>query len=660
MRGVIENYSGNGGAVAKIRQAHRLIPRLKCKHPKLRKQLEQDTPAWLKHYTCAAYPLDWGQVHLDIIAGAEGAIKTGGKFVVASPRGTGKSTVLWGVTLKSVLSGEQMFPVLIPWKASDLRKALRFWKNALCFTKRLLEDYPEFCQPFAVSRGSSQKCLTLGWEDNGEICGAELRMSDGMIIFPDGKGAIGSATINGNPRGLNHASRSGAILRPTSVLIDDPQDKMTAKSSTQVAVVVDVIDTDVLGMAGPDSRMPALMSCTCLIPNDVAAHYLTSPEWKACKTGQIVTWPNDMKAWREFGEAIKEQRENDAIAYYTANRELLSDGLTVSWSERYDKKRGEPDALYSAMRDYYFMGHAAFMAERQNEPVDEATSYLYQITPALILSHIVDRPRLHLPDAASVFCGHCDVNHYGLHYCLSSFQQDMTGHCVEHGRWPERGAVVEEKNTPELEIRQAIFRALKGLCDKIEATVYGRNNLRIKLGLLLIDVGYQPEAIQQFCQQTRYSFKVLPSIGRPAKDYRVKADSLVGRPFEYCHIQRAQKVGHGPYMMFHSDYWREVAQRAFLGVCGEPGGYTLHAVDNPKHHQIFAEHVSAERLSNKYVTPGGTRWEWTHRPGAQWDLADALTGSWVAAAASGLSASGVTAITPRPQRKRGGVSVIAM
>ena len=102
--------------------------------------------------------------------------------------------------------------------------------------------------------------------------------------------------------------------------------------------------------------------------------------------------------------------------------------------------------------------------------------------------------------------------------------------------------------------------------------------------------------------------------------------------------------------MFNADYWRETSQRAFLSEPGAAGGCTLFAEMRPKEHADFAAQVVAEKIHNKYDTPQGTRWEWRHQPGAQWDWGDALTGCWVGAAAKGLSASGTPAPAPTPQR----------
>jgi len=647
-----EAYEKHKDYVNEHNRHKRSIERRKCKHPKERARFEKDTAAWLRHYLPGAYPLPWGKVHLDIIEGAESALETGGKFVVAAPRGTGKSTVLWGVALKFVLQGKLKFPALLPWKASELRKALRFWKNALCFNAKLLADYPEYCQPFAESRGSSQKCMTLCWSDTEQPAGAELRISDGMMVFPDGLGAIGSSTINGNPRGLNHATEDGRVLRPDLVFIDDPQDKSVAKSPSQVLSIIDVIDTDVMGMAGPNERMPVLLSCTVMQPGDVATHYLDAKDWRAVKVGQIVTWPDNRELWQPFGDLIKDKREPEALKYYIEHKAELTKGMTVSWDSRFDKKRKEPDALYSAMRDFYFMGEKAFMAERQNEPQTTSSS-LYDLTPAIICTHVAPLPRLHVPAAANFLVGMIDINPRagGLHWAVAAFDQTMTGHCPAYGKWPERGNMVE-KNASEQTIQVAIYRGLTELCGLIQPTVFIRDNLQIRPSLILVDVGYMGDAVQRFVQQARYSFRVVPSIGRDSKRYRVKNDTLVGRPFENCHVQRAEKVGHGPYVMFHADYWRETMQRAFLGVAGERGGFTLYQPNHAGEHSAFAEQVCAEKLAHKGDIGGGLRWEWTHQPGASWDWGDALTGCWVAAATCGLSASGQPVVAAQSKKAR--------
>lgn len=657
------------------RATGRKIARRQCEDVALRRRLEKDCPRWLKTFFPRRFNLPWAPYHLDIIHDSLYAIKHGTNQLIIAPRGGGKSRPVMGVVLYAELTGLSRFPVYAPWKSGAVDAAFRFWVGALANNAELARLYPEFCDPFREAKGAPQRLSAITWDDTeNEPTGARMAVSDGLIIMPDSRGIIGSTTINGNPLGMAFDTPDGTTIRPTIIFIDDPEDDKTAHSPVLVHKTVSKIDADFGGMGGPDHKLAMIMCGTVKASKDVISHYRVDPEWNVKKTARIVTWPKDWdkkggvarglwEQWRDIRVAGLESKDKGASArsFYKANKAAMTEGMEVSWKERFDKRKGEPDALYSAMWDYYHMGEAAFMAENQGEPLEAVVGTQYNLTEDMILAHANDIPRLHLPPTATVFGGHCDVNHYGLHYCLSAFSQDMTGHCVAWGRYPKLGAVVPDKNTPVQEIQKCVFRALKGLCDQIEATHFVRDGLATRLGLFLIDAGYCADAVQAFCRQARYSFRVLPSIGRDAKQYRVKQDTLVGQAYDNCHVQRAQKIGHGPYLMFHADYWREISQRAFLGVTGEPGGYTLHHVDNKREHQTFAEHVSAEKLSHKGDIGGGLRWEWARRPGSIWDLGDALTGSWVAAAACGLSAGGMNmASVPRVRRRAGGVSVIAM
>lgn len=629
----------NAASVAAHRFAAREIPRRKCANPSRRKRLEKDPPKWLRHYLAGAFPKPFGDVHLEMLRTADAVLKSGGKGVNVAPRGTGKSTLFWGLTLFLILSGREPFPAYLPWMHKDVSKALRFWKNALCFNPRLAEDYPEYCDPFQAARGSSQKCKTLLWDDTHLPTGAELLLSVGMIVFPDGLGVIGSSTVNGNPRGLNHATEGGEVWRPSFVLIDDAQSKEVAKSSAQIADTIDLIDTDVAGMAGPSDRMPIFLLGTILRRGDVVDHYASARDWHCVKVQQITSWPKRMDLWDEIGEMVKDKDDASAIAFYVAHMDEMKEGAAVSWAERFDAKRGEPDAIYSAMRDFYFMGSEAFMAERQGEPMDPAQAGQYVLTVDQILTHATDLPRLHLPERAQHLVGHADINRTGLHWCVTAFDQAMTAHVVAYGNWPPRGELWSQNATAQ--VRQAsIYRGLSELMGQVAAADFRRGGAQVRPSLFLIDASYEAETVHRFCESWRGPFRCMPAIGRAAHRYRWSKATLVGRPAEQAHVQRPQSRL-CPYVMANVDHWREVAQRAWLAEVGEAGGCTIHAVSNPRAHVPFAEHVTAEKLAQKYETEMGWRWEWTHAVGSHWDWGDALTGCWVAAALEGLSSSGM-------------------
>ena len=242
--------------------------------------------------------------------------------------------------------------------------------------------------------------------------------------------------------------------------------------------------------------------------------------------------------------------------------------------------------------------------------------------------------------------GHIDINRSGLHWCVAAFDQSMTAHVTAYGNWPPRGELWAQRATAQ-QRQGSIFRGLVELMAQIAAMDFRRGEAKVRPSMILIDASYEAETVHRFCEGWRGPFKCVPAIGRAAHRYRWARATLVGRPAEQCHMQRPQSRM-CPYVMANVDHWREVSQRAWLAEVGEAGGCTIHHAEPKRLHAAFAEHVTAEKLSQKYETELGWRWEWAHAVGVQWDWGDALTGCWVAAAMEGLSSGGVA---KEPRRK---------
>jgi hypothetical protein len=611
-----------------------------------RQKLEADPAAWLLHYLKDAYPLPFGDIHHAIIEGYKYATETGGNFACAAPRGSGKSSVFWGLSLLSLMSGRERFPAYLPWAAKDQRKGLRFWKNALCFNDKLCADYPEICLPFKQSKGQSQRCNAVTWED-GTPAGAQLKLSDGLIVLPSNLGVIGSATINGNPRGLNHATESGEVLRPGLILIDDPQDKETAKSMAQVAATIDVIDSDVAGMGGPDKSLALLMACTVLVKGDVADHYLNAADWKALRVGQIITWPTDMKLWKEWNN-IRLEGESDqdggkaARAFYKAHNERLTDGLTVSWDHRFDKSRGQPDALYGAMYDYFRMGHDAFMAERQNDPVEAgAGKREYTLTPSIIESRINDLPPATLPAWVSSTIAATDLNpSYALSTAVIGFGSDQTAAVLWYGLHPMEVA----GDVPAPERARQVYAAL---------VAHGKQlaGMPCRPETWIIDAGGTDfDTVLRFVSDCPRlcGLNAIGATGKSSKAYRPFGKNVIGQPREGCHI-RSDVVNGRPrkWMAWNADYWREIAQRAWLGAVGSPGSCSLFV---GSHHE-FAGQIAREQYMGKADIGGQMIWNWHTQPGKH-DYGDCMAMCYVGAALIGIGTGGFASVAKKYIERR--------
>ena len=610
-----------------------------------------DAEAWLLAYLPNAYPLPFGQVHREIIKAVTYAIDSGGNVAIAAPRGTGKSTLVNGLVLWALMTGRTAFPVVLPWDDRAKRRALRFWAGELCFNARLNRDYNDITEPFVKSRGIANRLTALHKDDKST--GARLGITEGIIILPDGKGAIGSATINGNPRGLNYATIDGRIIRPSLCIIDDPQDRETAKSKIRIADTIETINADVAGMAGPDARMSMVMSCTVIERGDVADHYLSHPDWKSIRVGQVISWP---AGFDEKGSEIRElwdawnverqrgEQDQDggsaALSFYDANKEKLLSGMIVSWQERYDRKRNQPDAYFAAMYDYYAMGEDAFAAERQNEPIKQGVT-IYTLTPEIVQSRRTDRPAGSVPEWSRLRIAATDINpSYGLTYSVCSFGADQTASVLAYGI----DAMNVEGGATNAEFARRTYEALINHGRKLAS-------IPCKPDYWLIDAGGAAfDIVHRFCLESISLVKLvaIPCTGRGARNYRPYGKSVLGKPREGCHT--AVDTRNRKWIAFNADYWREQAQKAWTGSPGAPGSCTL-----PQGvHRDFAEQICREQLQGKAEIGGQMTWVWNTAPGPH-DYGDCMTMCFVGAAFHGIGTGGggIRPTTYKPKRKGG-------
>jgi hypothetical protein len=473
-----------------------------------------------------------------------------------------------------------------------------------------------------------------------------MNVSEGKIIFPDSLGVIGSTTINGNPKGMNHSMTNGVTLRPDLVLIDDPQDRKIAKSPTLTAEAIEKIDADILGMAGPDKILPALMACTIDKKNDVPYYYLHHQEWDALCIPQIVKWPKDMELWKEWdmvridGEQRKD-RGKAARAFYKTHKTALKEGMEVSWEERYDRKQKQPDAYYAAMYDFYKMGEATFMAIRQNDPVMKEHS-IYVLTPQVIQSRAVALAPGVVPDWAHVVIAATDVNpSYALTTAVLAFGPNQRAHVAWYGLFQSAPLPVP-KGATEAETRRIVYDAL---------AVHGRQiaGLPCRPNHWIIDGGGTPESTvidlsanaPQIC-----GLNTSCAFGRGYRNYRPTTKATykiaVGEQFHRVIERRSRQ-----WVIFNADYWREIAQRGWTGEPGAPGSCSLMA----GRHGDFATQICREQLAGKDEVGGRTVWVWDTAPGPH-DYGDCMTIAYMGAAMLGIGTAGQRVAQPRRREQR--------
>jgi hypothetical protein len=83
------------------------------------------------------------------------------------------------------------------------------------------------------------------------------------IAESPGSGAIIKvAGITGRIRGMKYKRADGQTVRPSLVILDDPQTDESARSLSQCATRESILAGAVLGLAGPGKKISGIMPCT--------------------------------------------------------------------------------------------------------------------------------------------------------------------------------------------------------------------------------------------------------------------------------------------------------------------------------------------------------------------------------------------------------------
>jgi hypothetical protein len=630
-----------------------------CEDPKRRARLEADPAKWLQRYLSAAFPLAFGAVHSDMIGAARRAVETGSGMACAAPRGSGKTTVLQGLSLWAVLSGRCRFPVVAGFSHTAAKRLLRGWLRTLAENERLAADYPEFCQPFEVSTHAN-RLKGMTWQD-GEPVACDVRLVDGCLVLPSGRGALGAVSVSGSCRGLSVAVAGGETLRPDVLLLDDPQDAKTAESEKLSKQVCERIESDLFSMSGPTARLSIMCAVTIIHENDVATHFLEHADFDAVRVAQITAWPegwtDDNSAaramWNDWNKARLAGLDNRdggraARKFYRAHKADLTKGMSVSWAARFDKKRKDPDAYFAAFWDYFRLGEKAFMSERQNAPLASGEGAVFELPLSHVAARVNGLPRRVAPENTVALVAMCDLNADGARWAVAAVTNERALSIVDYGLHPGRGAMLILKGQSDA---VSLMRGLAGLDATLAGLVITKvpDGPALPLDVVLLDCGGTwMQVVFDWLAAIRRTSRVpwFASRGWSSRSYRPNNRSTIGRPGDDWHVSDWQ--GKGRVLVHNSDAWRHRAQKGWMLPVGSPDSVSLYG-DTRARHDIFAEGVCAEKLVAFAQTEHGPLYKWQTTPGMRNDFGDVCTGLFVAASRLGFSPTGAAAA---PARKR--------
>lgn len=596
---------------------------------------ERNFQLFCESYFPETYALAWSPDHLKVIEKIETAVLRGGLFALALPRGSGKTTITESAALWSMLYGHREFVVLIGATESAALELLDSLKTELEVNERLAEDFPEVCYPVAQLEGIANRCA-------GQLCKGErtrITWTSNEIVLPTVEGSRASgiivrvAGITGRIRGMKFKRSDGRNVRPSLVVIDDPQTSESAGSLEQTRKRVRVLAGDILGLAGPGQKISGIMPCTIIRPGDMADIILnrnTHPDWNGEKTRMVYRFPTNMKLWEEYAEIRAEALRTEgnfqkATEFYLANREAMDAGAEVSWEARFN--HDEVSALQHAM-NLKFQDEAAFMSEYQNDPLPDDTADDSLLSVDEICAKINGLARWRVPLKCDRLTMFVDVQKALLFYVVIAWAEDFTGAVIDYGSWPDQHRheySLADANPsiqtlfPKAGFEGALYAALSALTDECLGREWEREDgavLKIERALVDANWGQSTDVVYQFCRQSSHAGVILPSHGRyvgasskPMTEYRKQQGDRLGFNWMIPNVAGKRAIRH---VIYDTNYWKSFIHARLAVPVGDKGALTLYG-RIPGAHQLFAEHLSAE-YRVKTQGRGRTVDEWKLKP----------------------------------------------
>ena len=627
-------------------------------------------------YFPQTFSLPWSDDHLKVITKIEQAVLEGGLFAMAMPRGSGKTTLCEIACLWAILIGAREFVALIGADEEHAANMLDSIKAELENNEMLLADFPEVVYPIHRLEGIHQRAggqlyqgkpTHIGWTAKEIVLPTmEDSSASGAIIRVAG--------ITGRIRGMKHKRADGQSVRPSLVLIDDPQTDESARSPSQCNTRERILAGAILGLGGPGKKIAGLMTITVVRPDDMADRLLDRekhPQWQGERTRMVYEFPSNEALWSKYAELRAEGLRNDegiarATEFYREHQKQMDEGATIAWPARFN--HDELSAIQHAM-NLKLQDEAAFWAEYQNDPLPEEEADDDLLTADQIAAKTNGMTRGEVPIGCTHVTMFIDVQAKCLFWLVAAWEDDFTGYVLDYGTEPDQKSASGSYFTlrdirrtlaaasPRAGLEGAIYGGLERLTETMLAREWRRDDgAAVRIDRCLVDAnwGASTDVVYQFCRQSKYANVLLPSHGRyvgassiPFSEYKRKRGDRVGLNWRVPNVAGKRAVRH---VLFDTNYWKSFIHARLAVPMGDPGCLSLFG-RKPDPHRLLAEHLTAEY---RVKTEGRGRVvdEWKLRlSGADNHWLDCLVGSAVAASMQGVVLFG-TDMKPIAKRAR--------
>jgi hypothetical protein len=611
-------------------------------------------------YLAASFSRPFSKSHHKAAKKIERAVRDGGSFAFAMPRGFGKSTLAKAACLWAILNGLRRFACLIGASSPMASKRLAEIKKWCETNDMLLADFPEVF--FPIRKLGRLTGRAMGQTHRGKS--TYIEWSADKIVFPTIPGSPASGSVisacglaGSEVRGQAHGLTDGSTIRPDFVLLDDPQTRDSARSALQTDDREETIFADVMGMADSVRGIAVFAAVTVICRGDLASRLLDRkrhPEFQGERTPLLWKLPSNLKLWDEYARIRSESLASDgdgseATAFYLENREAMDAGAEVACEEFLFQ--GEASALQHAM-NLRIRDLRAFMAECQNDPEDDGSKHGFQLTVEMVSRKINGMERGVAPLRCSQLSCYVDVHKHILYWVVAAWEPNFTGYILDYGTHPEQPTAFFAQSSPPVRLRDVhagesdvavIIAGLDALEEKLLDREWAREDgAAMRIGKMLKDSKWETESVKSQCRRSKYAALTSPAQGfylKPGYDWYSFFANKPGGQTGY-HWRVLPPTEGTRVVLLDTDHWKTMAADRIRIAPNDPGGWSLYGT-NPRMHEPFAEHWCSQEREWRQLGDYG-KWHWQVKPGSPDDhWWDCSCGCAAAASMLGIAVPGV-------------------
>jgi predicted phage terminase large subunit-like protein len=262
--------------------------------------------------------------------------RKGHRRLKIAPRGSAKSTIATQLfTLWCALRGLKRFIIIAMDTYEQAALMVEAIKVEIESNPRLAYDYPEFT-------------------------GAGRRWREGEVVTRNRVMMLGAGARQAL-RGKRHGPH-----RPDLVILDDIENDVNVESPAYRNKLQGWVEKAVAKLGAADGSLDIVMLGTVLHYDSVLVRMSRQPGWEARHFKAVESFPDRMDLWDRWQEVLLNIGEDDAHAFYLANRTEMDRGAVVNWPQ--------VETLYALMVERA-SSETAFMSEKQGEPISEESPF---------------------------------------------------------------------------------------------------------------------------------------------------------------------------------------------------------------------------------------------------------------------------------------------